>query len=138
MANRKRQAENLIKGVMKQTKVQRKASTKIRVKDLAAALEKTNNYITNIENGHATPSGTTFLEYLIECGVDLTPLKHLKIEADPRLAKKRQSFVNEVYALDEPTLNFLKEQLDLLRITLTSFSLDSDPKTRRKTRTRKS
>ncbi len=115
---------------------ERKAKTKVRVKDLAKLLDKTSNYITNIENGHATPSGTLFFEYLLAVGFDLTTLNNLRIETNPRLAKKKQSFVNEIYEMDELTINFLKEQLDLLKITLTQISVVSVPKGKKRAKKR--
>ena len=129
---RKIAAINCLKKAMANCKKERKAKTEIKVKDLATILGVTRNYITNIENGHSTPSGTLFFEYLLAVGFDLNPIQNLKIEDNPRLSKKRLAFINEIYELDEVMLDILNEQLDLLKKALTLLTVEALPKSRGK------
>ncbi len=119
---------------MANCKKKRKAKTEIKVKDLATTLEVTRNYITNIENGHSTPSGKLFFEYLLAVGFNLNPLENLRIETNSRLTKKKQALVNEIYELDEMMVDLLNEQLGFLKKSLARFSVEALPKSRGKRR----
>lgn len=132
MGRGKKEAKAFLKDMMKRCKKERKTKTNNRIIDLAKTLEKTPNYITNIENGHAIASSTLFIEYLMENGFNLSPLKNLKIEETQKNHQKRDKFLQQVYEMDDLTLNFMIEQHKLFNISRTKITIESLSKPSRK------
>ena len=98
-------------------KAERSKKFPIKGKDLAMKLSRTVNYISAVENGNEFPSMRLFLNYLMLCNFDISPLKDLKIKSDggnyPALASKRVELIEKILGLGESQIGFLLEQVKI-------------------------
>ncbi len=100
---------------MRHCKQERKAKTKLTLRNLSRKLEKTENYLSSVESGRQFPSLKTFFQYLLILGFDPSPLFKMSIQdrEDQIISsagKEKQKLINRIYSLDEDQVSFLIEQ----------------------------
>lgn len=122
MNNQDNDIEHKIKSefreIMLCLKTERNSKFPIKGKELALKLSKTINYVSAIENGNEFPSFKLFLNYLLICNFDISPLKKLKIKEsnnskDENLASKRAELIEKTFSLSEDQISFVLEQIKL-------------------------
>lgn len=102
----------LFKKIMHRCRQERKEKTNTTVRELAKKIDKTENYVSSIENGREFPSLKTFLHYLLVNNFDIEPLLKLSIKNDCSTTKSSKKFelVDKIYSLDEDQVIYLVEQ----------------------------
>ncbi len=109
---------SLFADVMAHCKAERKAKTKVSLRQLARQVGVTENYLSAIENGREIPSLQVFLKYLYCCGFNLDLLHSLAIERLPRgkesLVKEQAHLARKVYSLSLEQVSLLARQADAL------------------------
>lgn len=113
MKSLEKEAVSLFKEIMKSCKTERRAKSKLTNKDLAKALDITENYVSALENARAVPSVNILLKYLIACGFDVDMLKELSITDSDALkprSKERLTLIQRIYSFDDEQVGFLLEQ----------------------------
>ena len=109
-----KRAEELFREVMAHCRTERKKKTSLTVRSMAHQLDKTENFVSAVENGREIPSLKTFLQYLLISGFDVEPLKSLMIgpsdgENSP-LSQNQKVLIEKIYDLNDLEVQFLAEQ----------------------------
>lgn len=109
----------LFKEIMLNCKFERKSQTDLSVRKVAQMLDKGENYVSAFENGRAFPSIRVFLKYLMLLGIDLTPLKRLRIQkaANRNTSNEaKRALIEKVYKLDDNQVGYLLAQEKIAEI----------------------
>ena len=107
------EVQTLFREIMRQCQRERKAKSDLTIRNLSSRLDKTENYLSSIENGREFPSLKTFLHYLLVLGFDVQPLTKLAIDSEQLEsagAQRRSELIEKVDSLDDDQVDFLLEQ----------------------------
>lgn len=109
-----KRVDTLFREIMSRCRSERKGKTSNTVRALATQLDKTENYISAIENGREFPSMKTFLKYLLINEFDSSPLSSLTIQATDvlgtKLSQEKHALIERIYKLNNSEILFLAEQ----------------------------
>ena len=118
LANTQKGIDSLYKNIMDNCKAQRRPRTTMSSRQLAKALDISENYLSAFENSRKVPSIKLFLNYLKINGFDLQPLENLKVTHSKNLspsAKGKITLFNEIENMDSEEIDFLTDMVKALK-----------------------